>query len=238
MTTPYTVVIERETDQDGQDDEDTVVVEPPELVVVEGDTPPPVAPPGQAWERLRGVDDGWVLVDVAELVEPVPGIPAPRTEAAPARKENHPVTDLPATPSAIADGVAAMAGPVYSGGASELTIYDLLDADEDAAEEIVARVDTAREDAKAARVLFSHMEDLKATIVRLKIPGALYRYAVRLQEKAAALAVDSDALAKALPAASEAISAAGKNAAARHKLLADTSRDHGHAAPAKPEYHG
>jgi hypothetical protein len=228
------VVVERE-------DGEAATVELPELVVAAGDTPPD-APPGQAWEPLRGVDGGWVLVDVAELVGPEPGpipIPAARTEAAPASKETTPVSELPpATSSAIAEGVAAMSGPRYDSGASELTIYDLLDADEDAAEEIVARVDTAREDAKAARALVGHMEDLKATIVHYKIPGALYRYACRLQEKAAVLAADADALAKSLPAASEAISAAGKNAAARHKALADTTRDHGHAAPAETEYHG
>jgi hypothetical protein len=232
MTDPYVVVVDRE-------DDDTATVDLPELVVAEGDTPPPDAPPGQAWEPLRGVDGGWVLVDVAELVEPGPiPIPAARTEAAPASKETTPVSELPATPSAIAEGVAAMASPQYDSGASELTIYDLLDADEDAAEEIVARVDTAREDAKAARALVGHMEGLKATCIQYKIPGALYRYACRLQEKAGALAADADALAKALPAASEAISAAGKNAAARHKPLADTTRDHGHAAPAETEYHG
>lgn len=233
MTTPYTVTVTVDVD-------DPEPVDVAELVVADGDTPPSTAPPGQAWEPLRGVEGGWVLVDVAELVEldtdPIP-IPAARTEAAPS-KETTPVTELPATPSAIADGVAAMSAPRYDSGASELTIYDLLDADEDAAEEIVARVDTAREDARAARALVGHMEDLKATCVRLKIPGALYRYACRLQEKAGALAADADALAKALPAASEAISAAGKNAAARHKPLADTVRDHGHAAPAETEYHG
>ncbi|MFF0164065.1 hypothetical protein ACFYRY_42240, partial [Streptomyces sp. NPDC005263] len=233
VTDPYVVVMERE------DGDEAATVELPELVVAAGDTPPPDAPPGQAWEPLRGVDGGWVLVDVAELVDAVPlSIPAARTEAAPASEETTPVSELPATPSAIADGVAAMSGPRYDSGASELTIYDLLDADQDAAEEIVARVDTAREDAKAARALVGHMEDLKATCIRYKIPGALYRYACRLQEKAAVLAADADALAKSLPAASEAISAAGKNAAVRHKPLADTVRDHGHAAPAETEYHG
>lgn len=238
MTDPYAVTFER---IDVQEQEDEPVLA--ELVVADGDTPPADAPPGQTWEPLRGVDGGWVLVDVAELVEPDPGpipIPAARTEAA-TSKEAASVTNRPpaqATPSALAQGVAAMPGPSYDGGASELTIYDLIDADEDAAEEIVARVDTARADARAARALVGHMEALKDTIVRLKIPGALYRYACRLQEKAAALASDADALAKALPAASEAISKAGRNAAARHKPLADTTRDHGHAAPAEADYHG
>ncbi|MFJ9662897.1 hypothetical protein ACIRPR_33720 [Streptomyces griseoflavus] len=238
MTDPYAVTFER---IDVQEQEDEPV--PAELVVADGDTPPADAPPGQTWEPLRGVDGGWVLVDVAELVEPDPGpisIPAARTEAAPS-KEAASVTNRPpaqATPSALAQGVAAMSAPHYDSGASELTIYDLLDADQDAAEEIVARVETAREDAKAARALVGHMEALKATCIQYKIPGALYRYACRLQEKAGALAADADALAKSLPAASEAISAAGKNAAARHKPLADTVRDHGHAAPAEADYHG
>lgn len=235
VTDPYVVVVERE------DGGEAPTVELPELVVADGDTPPPDAPPGQAWEPLKGVDGGWVLVDVAEIVEPEPAvvaIPAARAEAAPASKETTPVTELPATPSAIAEGVAAMAGPRYDSGASELTIYDLTDADEDAAEEIVARADTAHQDAKAAAALVNHMEDLKATIVAWKIPGALYRYACRLQEKAAALAVDSRALAQELPAASEAIKTAGANAAARHKPLADTVRDLGHAAPAEADYHG
>nr|WP_107908864.1 hypothetical protein [Streptomyces chartreusis] len=236
MTDPYAVTFER-------DDDAAFPVDFSELVVADGETPPSTAPPGKAWEPLKGVDDGWFLVDVAEVVEvvddgPAPyAIPAARTEATPS-KETATVTDLPATPSAIADGVAAMAGPAYDSGAAELTIYDLIDADEDAAEEIVARVETAREDAKAAVALVGHMEDLKATIVRLKIPGALYRYACSLQEKALHLAADARALAQELPAASEAISAAGKNAAARHQPLADTTRDHGHAAPAEVEYHG
>ncbi|MFJ9745749.1 hypothetical protein [Streptomyces chartreusis] len=235
MTDPYAVTFERD---DAWDDESRPV-DLTELVVTSGDTPPSAAPPGKAWEPLKGVEDGWFLVDVAEVVEPEPVlIPAARTATVPS-KEALPVSDaLPATPSAIADGVAAMAGPAYDSGAAELTIYDLIDADEDAAEEIVARVDTAREDARAAAALVGHMEDLKATIVARKIPGALFRYACRLQEKAAQLAADSRALAQELPAASEAISAAGKNAAVRHKPLADTTRDHGHAAPAEHDYHG
>ncbi|MFZ3475460.1 hypothetical protein ACODT4_41310 [Streptomyces sp. 2.9] len=46
----------------------------------------------------------------------------------------------------------------------------------------------------------------------------------------------AEAIAAALPRASEAITTAGGNAEARHRHLADVTRDMGHARPADRDY--
>ena len=120
---------------------------------------------------------------------------------------------------------------------SDLTITDLVDADADAAIEILDRVDEAHTVATACEQLVQHLEELKMRITELAIPGSLADSADRLLDQATAVKAHADALASTLPRASEAIQTAGANAAARHKQLSDTTKDHGHAAPAHADYH-
>lgn len=120
---------------------------------------------------------------------------------------------------------------------SDLTIYDLIDADADAAREILDRIDEANAVAGSTEGMYHHLENLKAKIHELKVPGLLVGYVNRLMEKCGEVRASAQALAAALPGASETISTAGDNAAARHKNLADVTRDMGHAAPAEAEYH-
>lgn len=120
---------------------------------------------------------------------------------------------------------------------SDLTITDLIDADADAAVEILDRVDEAHTVATACERLVQHLEELKMRIIELAIPGSLADNANRLLDQAATVRSHADALTSALPRASEAIQAAGTNAATRHRQLSDTTRDQGHAAPAHAEYH-
>lgn len=120
---------------------------------------------------------------------------------------------------------------------SDLTIHDLIDADNDAAVEILERADDARATATATEDLRDHIDQLRAEIIRLKIPGALRDFADRLLDQAGEVAAKADALARKLPRASEAIAAAGQKAAERHQELADTTADMGHAAPAEADYH-
>ncbi|TMR39580.1 hypothetical protein [Nonomuraea zeae] len=120
---------------------------------------------------------------------------------------------------------------------AELTIFDVTDADADMAEEILAGVDDARATARSCERLYSTLEELHAKVVELKVPGVLERLVVRLMEKTASVRARAVSISVHLPAASEAISVAGDNAAARHRPLADVTRDMGHVRPAEREYH-
>jgi hypothetical protein len=81
------------------------------------------------------------------------------------------------------------------------------------------------------------LESLHAEIVDLKVPGWLEAIWSRLVDKALHVKACAEGLADALPAASEAISVAAANAAARDLGVADTTRDYGHIRPAEREYH-
>ncbi|MFJ8769895.1 hypothetical protein [Streptomyces clavifer] len=120
---------------------------------------------------------------------------------------------------------------------SDLTIYDVIDSDADMAEEIMAGVDEANAAAEGCEKMMTKLEALHQKIVDLKVPGVLEGWVLILAEKAVSVKAKAEALAEKLPAASEAIATAGENAERRHKPLADTVRDHGHAAPAEREYH-
>jgi hypothetical protein len=56
-------------------------------------------------------------------------------------------------------------------------------------------------------------------------------------EKTASVQAKAEAIAANLPAAAEAISVAGSNAAVRHRPTADVTRDQGHVRPAERDYH-
>ncbi|MEQ4725050.1 hypothetical protein [Nonomuraea sp. B19D2] len=141
-------------------------------------------------------------------------------------------------PAAVAAAVAAMPthGVQYDDDA-ELTIRDVIEAAEDAAEEITEGVDAARATAIGAERMAGRLDALHAEIVELKVPGWLAAIWVRLVDKALHVKACAEGLAEALPAASEAIATAAGNAAARHVIVADTTRDYGHIRPAEREYH-
>ncbi|MFF0386874.1 hypothetical protein [Streptomyces sp. NPDC004286] len=120
---------------------------------------------------------------------------------------------------------------------SDLTIYDVIESDADMAEEIMAGVDEANAAAEGCDKMMTRLEALYTKIVELKVPGVLEGWVLILAEKAVSVKAKAEALAKKLPAASEAIRTAGENAERRHKPLADAVRDAGHAAPAERDYH-
>lgn len=120
---------------------------------------------------------------------------------------------------------------------SDLTIYDVIDADADMAEEILQGAAEAQEAAEGCETLITHLENLHAKIVELKVPGVLEGWVLLLLDKAITVKAKAEAVAEKIPAAAEAIATAGTNAAERHRPLADVTRDMGHAAPAERDYH-
>ncbi|MFJ9777119.1 hypothetical protein ACIRVF_38790 [Kitasatospora sp. NPDC101157] len=128
------------------------------------------------------------------------------------------------------------AGAQYAGD-SDLTIYDVIEADADMAEEILAGADEAREAAEGCEKLLGRLEALHAKVLDLKVPGVLEGLVAGLIEKAEEVKAKADAVAETIPAAAEAIAVAGTNAARRDQQVADTTRDMGHAAPAERDYH-
>jgi len=119
---------------------------------------------------------------------------------------------------------------------AELTVYDVIDADADMAEEITAGVDEALAAADGCERLVTRLEALHAKVVDLKVPGVLEGMVLRLIEKTGEVKARADAIAAALPRASEAIATAGSNTEAIHRRPADVTRDMGHTRPADREY--
>ncbi|WP_188188077.1 hypothetical protein [Nonomuraea sp. SYSU D8015] len=205
-----------------------------------GGTPPP-PPPGFEGMRPPPGADRSVRVESCERVddppEPAPeplvlaGAPAGGRPALPAGPSP--------TPAATPNGARFVSAPVRSTQYrdAELTIYDVIDADADMAEEILDGVAPARHTADGCELLLTRLESLHAKVVELMVPGVLEGMVVRLMDKTATVRARAMAIADTLPAASEAISIAGANAAARHKPLADAVRDAGHTRPAEREYH-
>lgn len=120
---------------------------------------------------------------------------------------------------------------------ADLTIRDVVEADADMAEEITGGVDEARATADGCEQLFTRLESVHAKIIELKVPGLLAAWMVRLMEKTGTVRGLALGIAANLPKASEAISVAGSNAAARHLPIADVTRDMGHVRPAERDYH-
>ncbi|HUR74475.1 MAG TPA: hypothetical protein VMZ00_09365 [Sporichthya sp.] len=135
------------------------------------------------------------------------------------------------------NGARFMSTPTTQYRDAELTIFDVADADADMAEEILAGVDDARATAQSCERLYSTLEELHAKVVELRVPGVLERLVLRLMEKTASVRARAISISVHLPAASEAISVAGTNAAVRHRPLADIARDMGHVRPAERQYH-
>ncbi|NAS22501.1 hypothetical protein GT755_12490 [Herbidospora sp. NEAU-GS84] len=123
-------------------------------------------------------------------------------------------------------------------GDAELTVYDVIDADADMADEITAGVDEARATVAGCELLMTRLEMLHAKVVELKVPGVLAGMVTTLMEITLTVKAKAETIAAKLPAAAEAIRTAGANAEARHRPLADAVRDAGHTRPAEREYHG
>ncbi|MET8698250.1 hypothetical protein ABZW10_05155 [Kitasatospora sp. NPDC004723] len=120
---------------------------------------------------------------------------------------------------------------------SDLTIYDVIEADADMGEEIAQGAEEAKETVKGCDLLTGRLEALHAKVVELRVPGVLERLVVGLIDKTGRVKSRAEAIAEKIPAAAEAITTAGDNAADRHKGLADAVRDAGHTAPAERDYH-
>lgn len=201
-----------------------------------GATPGPGAAPGGGF----GPPPGWGYTEGTTItVEQVGG------EGWTARREeNRRAAGVPAGAiPASRTGGTGVSVPVPSKAPStqyadsDLTIYDVIDSDAEMAEEIMAGVDEANAAAEGCEKMMTKLEALHQKIVDLKVPGVLEGWVMILAEKAVSVKAKAEALAEKLPAASEAIRTAGENAERRHKPLADTVRDHGHAAPAERDYH-
>lgn len=120
---------------------------------------------------------------------------------------------------------------------SELTVYDVIESDEDMAQQIMAGADHARIVRDRCQDLVSSLESLYFELVDRKVPGALSGWCARLIEKAHIVESKAEGLAAGLPRASEAIAHAGQVAADYDKQPADITADMGHSAPAEAEYH-
>ncbi|NEC32225.1 hypothetical protein [Streptomyces rubrogriseus] len=166
-----------------------------------------------------------------------PALPAGTSEEAPAASSSPPGPAAPAVPPQR--GARFVSAPVKADTQyrdAELTVYDVIDADADMAEEITAGVDEALAAADGCERLVTKLEALHAKVVELKVPGVLEGMVIRLIEKTGEVKAKADAIAAALPRASEAIATAGDNTAAIHRNPADVTKDMGHTRPAERDY--
>jgi hypothetical protein len=141
-------------------------------------------------------------------------------------------------------------GPIVMGTAAEvgevgdtqfvdadLTVYDLIESDEEMSEQILQGVDHMNLVASKCEGLKSGLESLYAMCIEKKVPGVLTMWCVRLMERAGSVQDKAEALRDSLPRASEAILSARDAAVAADKLRADRVKEAGHVAPAEREYH-
>jgi hypothetical protein len=166
-----------------------------------------------------------------------PALPAGTATAPPTASSTPPGPAAPAVPPQR--GARFVSSPVKADTQyrdAELTVYDVIDADADMAEEITAGVDEALAAAEGCERLVTRLEALHAKVVELKVPGVLEGMVLRLIEKTGVVKARADAIAEALPRASEAIATAGSNTEAIHRRPADVTRDMGHVRPADREY--
>jgi len=213
-------------------------------------TPPP-PPPG--WEKMRpppGADQS-VRVESCERVANPPrprqespilaGAPAAGRAALPPAAARSTTTKSQTTGGQMSPRGSLVPAPRASVSTqyadADLTILDVIEADADMAEEITEGVDEARATADGCEQLMTRLEVLHAKVVELRVPGVLEGMVARLMDMTATVKAKAEAIAAGLPGASEAISTAGSNAAARHKPLADAVRDAGHIRPAERDYH-
>ncbi|MFI5621491.1 hypothetical protein [Streptomyces sp. NPDC051567] len=156
------------------------------------------------------------------------GPPAPAPVPGPRRKEATPLSGavqhtVPVTSTQFTD--------------SDLTVYDVIEADEDQAQEILAGAEHALLVAERCDRLAGAIEALKAELESKFVPGVLVGWCTRLIERAKVVEEKALAVAAGLPRASEAIAQAGQLAAEHDRPVADLVRDMGHTAPAAASYH-
>ena len=120
---------------------------------------------------------------------------------------------------------------------AELTVYDLIESDEEMGEQILQGVDHMNLVAAKCEGLKSGLESLYAMCIEKKVPGVLVMWCIRLMERAGSVQDKAEALRDSLPRASEAILTARDTAVEADKLRADRVKEAGHVAPAEREYH-
>ncbi|MEU1895751.1 hypothetical protein [Streptomyces pristinaespiralis] len=120
---------------------------------------------------------------------------------------------------------------------ADLTVYDVIESDQDMAQEIMAGAEHAKLVADRCQNLVSSLESLHAELTAKSVPGSLIGWCARLIERAGVVETKAEGLAAGLPRASEAIAHAGQVAADYDKHPADVVRDMGHTAPADASYH-
>ncbi|MFF9483003.1 hypothetical protein [Streptomyces sp. NPDC014733] len=172
-----------------------------------------------------------------------PATPAPPTPSAPPPSTSSPApknTRKEAIPMPGAGGPPARSAPPVGNtqfGDSDLTVYDVIDADKDMAEEILAGAEHALQVADRCQRLQAALEGLRASLIAKNVPGVFVSWCTRLMDRAGVVEDKATAVAAGLPRASEAISLAGDIAAEHDKPVADVVRDMGHTAPAASSYH-
>lgn len=120
---------------------------------------------------------------------------------------------------------------------AELTIYDVIEADQVIADEITDGVAEANAAAAGCEALVSRLEALRVKVIELQVPGSLESGILMLIDLALRVREDARDIAARLPLAAEAIKVAGSNAELRHLGLAEAVRDAGHVRPAERDYH-
>ncbi|MFI6689108.1 hypothetical protein [Streptomyces sp. NPDC050485] len=206
----------------------------------------PGAMPGGDGEWLRP-PPGWDVsykVDL-EVIRPEPrrrqpaGITTGRREL-PAGSSGQ-VTPTRSVPkeSPIVMGTAVSVGEVGDTQFvdADLTVYDLIESDEEMGEQILQGVDHMNLVASKCEGLKSGLESLYAMCIEKKVPGVLVKWCIRLMERAGSVQDKAEALRDSLPRASEAILSARDTAVEADKLRADRVKEAGHVAPAEREYH-
>ncbi|MFF4417461.1 hypothetical protein ACFYY8_33470 [Streptosporangium sp. NPDC001559] len=241
-------------DEDGQEEEaeqqEEAQPEAPEEEQTEASPPPPPPPPpGPGGMRPPPGAAPQETTWTAEQIFPDP--PPPRTPEAvtgapptgrlalgpPVNVADDPEPPQPAQQEGPPVSTLARTAPYSSGGQVDLTVYDVIEADADMEAEITDGVATALGAADGCERLRTRLETLRAKVIDLKVPGSLESDVLGLMELVDTIRIAAQSIASTLPTAAEAISVAGANAAARHKGLADVTRDMGHARPAERPYH-
>ncbi|MFJ1601530.1 hypothetical protein [Streptomyces sp. NPDC088261] len=206
----------------------------------------PGAMPGGDGEWLRP-PPGWDVtykVDL-EVIRPEPrrrqpaGITTGRREL-PAGSSGQ-VTPTRSVPkvSPIVMGTAIAVGEVGDTQFvdADLTVYDLIESDEEMGEQILQGVDHMNLVASKCEGLKSGLESLYSMCIEKQVPGVLVEWCIRLMERAGSVQDKAEALRDSLPRASEAILSARDTAVEADKLRADRVKEAGHVAPAEREYH-
>ncbi|MFD9453423.1 hypothetical protein ACFWBC_10075 [Streptomyces sp. NPDC059985] len=120
---------------------------------------------------------------------------------------------------------------------ADLTVYDVIESDEDQAHEILAGAEHAKYVAERCEGLVGALEALRAELIEKSVPGVFVGWCTKLIERAGVVQDKAEAVAQGLPRAAEAIAHAGQVAAEHDKPAADLVRDMGHTAPADASYH-